>query len=152
MNAAPSNKRLIGFYFIAIAGTFLIFAWLVSFVRQYTLPPPLNQARAEERRKALAEVTAANAQALNNYGWVDQSKGAVQLPVSVAMQLTVKEWQQPAAARAKMITLSDKLFPPEAQPAPSAAPPGGAPKAPGTQPGAAAGTNAPPAAPAPTQK
>ncbi len=132
MNTNPKSWS-VGIYFIAVVGTFFIMAWLVSFVRQYTQPPPLNQARAEERRKALADLEAANANALNNYAWLDQSKGLVQLPVQVAMQLTIQEWQKPAQARAKLVNLANQVS--ASAPAPATnAPPAAAPAAPAKSP------------------
>jgi hypothetical protein len=100
--------RAASVWFIAIVGAFLIMAWLVSYVRKYTAPPPLNQARIEERRKAFAELEASNAEMLNNYGWVDQSKGLVRLPLDRAISLTFQEWQNPAGARAKLLALAEK--------------------------------------------
>ncbi len=119
MNNTTPKAWTIGVYAIAIIGTFFLMAWLVSFVRQYTQPPPLNQARAEERQKAWNELQAANASVLNNYGWVDQGKGLVQLPIKVAMQLTVREWQKPAVARANLVALAEKAAanPPTSAPA-----------------------------------
>ncbi len=122
MNTTTPKTWTIGIYAIAIIGTFFLMAWLVSFVRQYTQPPPLNQARAEERSKAWAELQAANAQALNNYAWVDQGKGLVQLPIKVAMQLTVREWQKPAAARSNLVRLAEKAGETAAQPPAGAKP------------------------------
>jgi len=123
MNTSPSKTLAIGVYFIAIVGTFFLMAWLVSVVRQYTEPPPLNAARAEERRKALAELEASNAEVLHNYAWVDQSKGLVRLPIDVAKQVLIQEWQKPAQGWANLLALAEKAAapPPQApQPAPSA--------------------------------
>ena len=100
------SMRSAGLYFVAIVATFFIMAWLVSFVRKYTEPPPLNQVRIEERRKALAELEAANADVLNHYGWVDQGKGLVRLPLDRAMQLTLEEWRKPWLARSNMLLLA----------------------------------------------
>jgi hypothetical protein len=83
-------------------------AWLVSYVRKYAAPPPLNQARIEERREALADVEASNAEMLKNYGWADQGKGLVRLPIERAMGLTVDEWKNPGAARAKLLALAER--------------------------------------------
>ena len=105
---------------IAAAGTFLIIAALVYIMRIYTQPAPLGQARIEERKKALAEVHAVNTDALNNYAWLDQAKGQLRLPITNAMELTIREYQNPAAARSNLAARADKVF----------APPPPAPKAP----------------------
>ncbi len=109
---------------IGIAGSFLIMAALVWVMYHYTQPPPVGQARVLEREKALADLRAADAQTLNNYGWVDQAKGIVRLPISQAMQLTVKEYQNPAAARADLVARADRSAapapaPPKAQEKPN---------------------------------
>ncbi len=119
MNTTSPKAWTLGVYAIAIIGTFFLMAWLVSFVRQYTQPPPLNQARAEERQKAWTELQAANAAALNNYGWVDQGNGLVQLPIKTAMQLTVREWQKPALARSNLVALAEKAAASPPAPAPA---------------------------------
>ena len=120
MNRDQIFTRAVGFYFVAIAGTFLIVACLVYAMYRYTQPPPLGSTRAAERRKALVEITAANTEALNNYGWVDQGKGIVRMPVSNAVQLTIKEWQNPAAARSNLIARAEKVA---EQPPPPPKPP-----------------------------
>lgn len=96
------NGRLY-LYSLASLGTFLIVGWLVWVMIHYTRPAPLAEDRAALRRKNLAELRAANAEALNHYGWIDQARGIVRLPVEEAMRLTVQEWQNPAAARSNLI-------------------------------------------------
>jgi len=105
---------------IAVGGTFLIVAGLVEVMQKYTRPAPLGQARIQERKKFLAEIQAANADALNNYGWQDQAKGLVRLKISEAMRLTIQEYQNPAAARSNLTARADKAFaaPPPAPKAP----------------------------------
>ena len=97
---------------VAIAGTFLIVAALVYVTHQYTRPPALDQARIQERKKNLAEIQAASADALNNYGWQDQAKKLIRLPITNAMQLTIREYQDPAGARSNLIARADKAFAP----------------------------------------
>jgi hypothetical protein len=105
---------------LAVAGTFLIVWGLVALMKKYTQPPPLGQARIQERKKFLAEIQAANAEGLNNYAWQDQAKGLVRLKIEQAMQLTIKEYQNPAAARSNLTARADKAFaaPPPAPKAP----------------------------------
>jgi|SRR5947209_7303548 len=105
---------------VTIAGTFLIMAALVYVMRHYTQPGPIDEARIQERRKFLAELQAANADGLNNYGWQDQAKGLVRLPITNAMEMTIREYQHPAAARSNLAARADRAF----------APPPAAPKAP----------------------
>ena len=90
-------------YSAAILGAFLIMVFLVQAMKRYTAPPPISQARAEERRKALAELRGTTTQALMTYAWQDQTKSIVRLPVERAMELVVQEWQNPAAGRSNLI-------------------------------------------------
>ena len=73
------------------------------------------------RKKALAELRAAEASELSSYGWVDQGKGIVRLPITEAMKLTLREWQNPAAARSNLIARVEKAtaVPPPAPAKPS---------------------------------
>ena len=100
----------------------LIFAALVWKTRQYTTPAPLGAERAAERMKALAELRDADAQALNNVGWVDQQKGVVRLPIADAMKLTESRAENPAKARADLIARVEKAtaLPPKPPEKPSA--------------------------------
>ena len=116
------NRFTITIYLIAIAGTFLIMTWLVSLMREKTQPPPLGTARAEERRKAAADFQAGAVETLNNYGWVDQSRGLVRMPISNAVVLTLREAQNPAEARKKLVALAEKAAAPAPQ-APAPPPP-----------------------------
>jgi hypothetical protein len=97
---------------LAILGTLLIMAGLVWLMRHYTQPAPLGADRAQERIKNLREMRAANFEALNNYAWQDQAKGLVRLPVARAMEITLQEWQNPAAARSNLIARMEKATAP----------------------------------------
>ena len=50
---------------------------------------PEDAARDAERVKNLADLQAENEKMLNSYGWVDQAKGSVQIPVKQAMTLVL---------------------------------------------------------------
>jgi hypothetical protein len=74
------------------------------------------------RTKALAELRAAEAQALNNVGWVDPAKNIVRLRIEDAMTIVERDWgQNPAAARSNLITRVEKATaaPPKAPQKPS---------------------------------
>ena len=75
MNPQPARDRTTLCYAIGILGSFLIVAALVWAMRHYTQPPPLGEDRVALRKKALAELRAAEAEELNTYGWLDQGKG-----------------------------------------------------------------------------
>lgn len=101
-------------YMIAAVGCFLIVAGLVWVMNHYTKPEPLGADRADERRKALAELRAANAEVLYspNYVWQDQGKGIVRMPINQAMTLELELLKNPAAARTNMEARLKKAFPP----------------------------------------
>jgi hypothetical protein len=93
---------------IGVIGALLTMAILVAIMIHYTRPANLNARRAEERAKALAEITAQNQEALTTYGWADQAKGLVRLPVSRAMEIAVQNWQTPSAGRSNLIGRIEK--------------------------------------------
>jgi len=77
-------------------------------MRHYTQPAPVGANRVEERHKFLQDQRAADAKALNEYDWMDKDKGIVRLPVQRAVELTLQEWQNPAAARSNLISRVEK--------------------------------------------
>ena len=93
-------------------------AWYVEWK---TRPAPVNAARIAERKKFLTEIRLAEAQALGHYGWVDQSKGVVRLPISRAIELVLAEWKNPAVARSNLVARALQVHapPPEAPAAPA---------------------------------
>ncbi|MGN6554536.1 MAG: hypothetical protein ACTHLW_12575 [Verrucomicrobiota bacterium] len=106
----------------AIVGAFLIVAALIWAMRHYTQTPALNANRAAERAKAYAEMRAAEANAINNVGWIDQGKGIVRLRVEDAVKMVEQQWgSDPAAARADLIKRVEKAtaVPPPAPAKPS---------------------------------
>jgi len=109
-------------YLIAVLGAFLIVAALVLTMRHYTRPEPLNAGRAAERARALAELRAAETEALQSTAWIDQGKGIVRLRIEDAMNLVEREWKHPAAARSNLIQRVEKATalppPPPAKPNP----------------------------------
>jgi hypothetical protein len=108
MNPQPARERTGLAYFAGILGSLLIVAALVWAMQRYTQPPPLGEDRVALRKKALADLRAAEATELENYGWVDQAKGVVRLPIAAAMQLALRDWQNPVAARSNLIARVEK--------------------------------------------
>jgi len=107
---------------LAVVGACLIFAALVREMKKYTMPAPaVDEARKAERAKARAELTAAETEALNNVGWIDQTKGLVRLPIAEAMKLAEQEWQNPSQARSNLFARVEKAtaLPPKAPEKPS---------------------------------
>jgi hypothetical protein len=119
MNTESVRERGRAAYAVAILGSFLIVAALVWAMRHYTQPAPLGAQRAAERARALAELRAADAEALHTTGWIDQSKGLVRLRIEDAMVLVERAWQNPPAARSNLLARVEKANPPPPKPAPS---------------------------------
>src|SRR6476661_3331001 len=103
-------------YLAGIVGALLIVGALSWAMYNYMQPEPLGKNRAEERAKALAELRAAENDALHNVGWVDQTKGLVRLRIEDAMQIVERDWQNPAAARSNLIARVEKANPPPPPP------------------------------------
>jgi hypothetical protein len=122
MNDQPATGRVVWAYTAGILGAFLIvgaLAWAIHYSAQ---PPPLGEDRAAVRAKALAELRAAEAEALATPAWIHQPKGIVRLPIQAAMLLVEREWGQNAgAARSNLIARVEKAtaVPPKAPEKPS---------------------------------
>ena len=97
---------------VGILGAFGICAGLVWAMWHFNSPAPLGEDRVATRKKALAEVRAAESDDLNRYGWVDPTKDIVRLPIAQAMKLARDQWQNPALARSNLIARVEKAYPP----------------------------------------
>ena len=107
-------------YAVAVLGALLIVAFLDHELKMRTQAPPIDAGRAEERAKDLAEIRNTEADALNNTGWVDPSKGVVRLRIEDAMNLMVATWgTNPAAGRSNMLERVAKANPPPPPPPPA---------------------------------
>ncbi len=95
--------------------------------------------KAEVRRKNLEELTAANQEELESYGWVDREKGIVRLPIEQAMDLEMAKLNEQEPRAAYPVST-----PPPAVPTPEAG------EAPAGEPAPDAAISAPDAAAAPT--
>jgi hypothetical protein len=108
-------------YVIAVLGALLIVGALVWAMKHYTTPPSLLAERAALRAKNLAELRGVETEAMNHYGWVDQTKGIVRLKVDRAVELTIAGGQDPAEFRKDLIARVEKAtaVPPKAPEKPS---------------------------------
>jgi hypothetical protein len=117
-NPRSASRGNFAIYFLAALGSLLIVAALAWFLYARTRPDTLNAARIAERIKDRREIEAAAAEALNNFGWADQSKGVVRLPITNAMELVVREWKNPAAGRSNLLARLERANPPPPPKAP----------------------------------
>lgn len=89
-----------------------ILAALILAMKHSTHPTAIDADHATAQAKALAELRTAESNALNHPDWIDQNRGLVRLPISVALQITEHEWQNPAAARSNLIARVGKATAP----------------------------------------
>ncbi len=108
MKTTTSHKTTIAIYFIGIVGSFLIMIGLIWIMYYYTRPPGIDQARAAERRKNLAELTAQTKDQLDNYAVLNPVNGTLRVPIARAMELTVQELQNPAAYHSNLVARWEK--------------------------------------------
>jgi hypothetical protein len=90
----------------------VIFIALAVVVKFSVRVPAIDADRNAARAKALAEIRAAEDKSLNTAGWIDQSRGIVRLPIETAMQITAQAWQNPAQARADLISRQENASKP----------------------------------------
>jgi hypothetical protein len=93
MSDAHSPKTGTWLTFAAVIGGFAIFAIIVAiaYLPKSSGPAAEGTRTPEERARILAEHRAKESTVAKTYGWIDQSKGIVQLPIDRAMELTVQE-------------------------------------------------------------
>lgn len=123
--------------FLGAVALILLFAVIVRLLTGSLGPAPdEDAARAAERASALEALRAEDKEKLETTAWADRAKGAVQIPIQRAMELTVAELASQTPRPAGPI---DPAAPAEAAPA--------APENPETPEGAASETPEAPEAP-----
>jgi hypothetical protein len=118
LNNSPSCCSRTTLNWIGIAGAFVAMAVLVAALKHYSTVSTVNQARAAERHKILADARQKANEELTVTDWIDKANGIVRLPNSLATTLAVKQWQDPAKARADLLARAAKAYPPPPPPAP----------------------------------
>jgi hypothetical protein len=118
VNSPQTSNSSARIYAIAIIGSFLIMAGLVSVMRYYTRQLEVGSARVTERRKAAADLSQSTSAELRNYGILDPAKGLVRLPVQHSMEVVLNEWKNPAAGRSNLLARLKQANPPPPPPAP----------------------------------
>lgn len=109
MNPQQQFRSSLAIYAIGVIGSFLIVVGLIWAMYRFTQPPPITQNRSLERKKALTEIRTGETESLNTYGWVDQPKQIVRLPIARAMELTLQQYQKdPVAFRTNLVAAAEK--------------------------------------------
>jgi len=109
------NSRF-GVYVVALLGSLLVVGGLVWLMRYYTEAPPVFAQRSAERLQILHDIREASAPLVDNYDWQDQTRGVVRIPLDRAKELSLQEWQNPAAARSNLMARAAKAFAPLPKP------------------------------------
>jgi hypothetical protein len=109
MSEYQQFKSSLAIYALGVIGSFLIVGLLIWAMYHFTHPAPITQNRAAERKKNLTEIRMAESESLNHYGWVDQGKGIVRLPIARAMELTLQQYEKsPTAFRSNIVAAAEK--------------------------------------------
>jgi hypothetical protein len=122
-------------------GIVLLFAVFGVIVLAVIGPMPrgtdYEETRAKKRMEKLKAVREEAEKSLITYAWIDKNKGVVQIPISLAMELTAAELATRKPAPAGPIATPQEQAPaapasptPAASPKPAEAQPGGSPSAP----------------------
>ena len=97
VNRAPSAA-------VGFIAACLIFIGMAVIVKYSVSVPAVDADRDAVRAKALAEICAAEEKSLATAGWIDQTRGIVRLPIETAMQIAAQAGQNPAQARADLLS------------------------------------------------
>lgn len=100
----------------------VLFAVFAVIAKLSVAVPAIDADRGEAISKAHFEIHTNETAMLNNVGWIDQTRGIVRLPIDDAMNIAAQAWQNPAQARADLISRQEKASAPApvapAQPSP----------------------------------
>ncbi len=107
-NVNQTGKTRLTITVIAILASFLLVAFLVRQMVKVLQPALVGADRAAARAKDNADIRSAGVSALDNWGYVDQSKGVARLPIQEAMKLTVQGYQNAGAFHSNMVTRVEK--------------------------------------------
>ncbi|HSY42774.1 MAG TPA: hypothetical protein VK811_02615 [Candidatus Acidoferrum sp.] len=100
----------------------LIFIVLVVVVKLAVNVPSIDAARADLISQTLYQMRTNEVASLSSPGWIDHDRGIVRLPIDRAMQIAAQEWQDPAQARADLISRAQRAAAPAPKVAPKANP------------------------------
>jgi len=96
--------------FLAITTFAVALAGLASLSWHVGHIPSSNRSRDILRQKKLDDTTTNQRNGINFYDWQNPEKQIVRLPIQRAMDLTVQEWTNPAAARSNLLERANRAF------------------------------------------
>ena len=103
-------------YVVTAVATFLLMAFLVNKMIQVTQPASVGAERGAARAKDNADIRGSGAEALKSWGYVDQPRGVIRLPIEDAMKLTLQGYQKPDAFRTDLVARVEKATLPTPKP------------------------------------
>ncbi len=113
-NAGKCTKIAVSVF--AILGAFLLMAFLVRQMTRVAQPAGVGADRGAARAKDNATIRADGAAALESWGYVDQPRGIVRLPIEEAKKLTIQGYQNAATFRTDVLARSEKASAPPPKP------------------------------------
>lgn len=113
---SPGGFKLTVYGIAIVVLFFAMYYFTRGMYRDNSTSRPGATARAAERIKARDELRTKTAAALSNGGVIDTNKGLVRIPISRAMEMTVKAYEDPAAARSNLAARAQKAAAPAPQP------------------------------------
>jgi hypothetical protein len=113
---SPGGFKLTIYGIVIVVLFSTMFYFTRNMYRENRTERPGATARAEERLKARNELREKTEAALKNGGVIDTNKGLVRIPVSRAMEMMVKAYENPDAARSNLAARAQKAAEPAPQP------------------------------------
>jgi hypothetical protein len=112
---SPGGFKLTIYGIVIAALFFAMFYFTRDMYREHFTGRPGAKQRAAERIKVRDELRQTNSVALANGGVIDAAKGIVRIPIARAMEMTVKAYENPAAAHSNLVARSEKAAAPAPQ-------------------------------------
>lgn len=110
---SPACRTKAAYFFGALV-VVLLGVGLNAMLKSYTETgaQAAREARSKERSKAQAELRQVTQQELDKTALLDKAKGVYRIPVTVAMDLVLKDYQDAAASRAAFVARVEKITAP----------------------------------------
>lgn len=115
-NVNHNGKGKLAITVVAVLATFLLMAFLVRQMVRVTRPAPVGASIGAARAEENAKIRAAGVDAAKNWGYSDQARGMVRLPMEDAMKLTVQGYQNAGAFKTDLVARAEKASAPPPKP------------------------------------